>query len=315
METPFRLDHALLQRRLYHAAERGIDDGSDFLAREIARRMDERLDLIRIAPRRILDLGCGTGDDLARLGERYPNAERIGIDIAPPFLARALNRLAPRQNRLWRLFRKKSPPIQLASADALRLPLAEASVSLIWANLTLPFVDNPLRLFQEMHRVIQTDGLVMFTTFGPDTLRELREILPTHTGERVHRFTDMHDLGDTLIAAGFANPVLDMEIMTLTYSNPNKLFADLRSNAANNASLARPRGLTGRKAWETALARFEQTRLENALPITVELIQGHAWKPAPQQKPHETPTEHTPIWYASKNETHTKPVTPSNTKA
>jgi len=272
----FRLDHALLRRRLRRAAAQQGD--TDFLVREIARRMDERLDLIRITPRRILDLGCATGLDLARLGERYPDAARIGLDLSEPLLARARDRLIPAGNPLRRLFAKSAPPVGLAAADAARLPLANDSISLVWANLMLPFIDDPLPVFRETWRVIEPGGLVMFSSLGPDTLRELREILPAHAGERVHRFIDMHDLGDALIAAGFEDPVMDMEMVTLTYDRLDELFADLRANAANNAALARPRGLGGRAAWELSRARYEQHRREGRLPVTIEIIQGHAWK-------------------------------------
>ena len=291
MDSPqdFRLDHALLRRRLRQARARGDETDSDFLAREIARRMDERLDLVRIAPRRILDLGCGTGHDLVRLGERYPNAVRVGVDLAETLLAQARARLIPptlgfallsQPTLLRRLFGKRPPPVALAAADAMRLPLADGSISLVWANLMLPFIDAPLSVFREMCRVIETDGLVMFSSLGPDTLRELREILPAHAGERVHRFIDMHDLGDALIAAGFSDPVMDMEMLTLTYGRLDELFADLRANAANNAALARPRGLCGHTAWEQSRAFYEQRRHAGQLPVTVEIIQGHAWKSA-----------------------------------
>ena len=288
VDTPqdFRLDHALLRQRLRQAAARGADTDSDFLAREIARRMDERLDLIRITPRRILDLGCGAGFDLVRLGERYPNAARIGLDLSDSLLARARARLVPisQPNPLRRLFAKSAPPVGLAAADVARLPLADDSISLVWANLMLPFIDDPLPVFLEMCRVIEPGGLAMFSSLGPDTLRELREILPAHAGERVHRFIDMHDLGDALIAAGFEDPVMDMEMVTLTYDKLDELFADLRANAANNAALTRPRGLCGRAAWEQSRARYEQHRHEGRLPVTVEIIQGHAWKTGNAEK-------------------------------
>jgi malonyl-CoA O-methyltransferase len=282
--SDFHLDHALLRRRFRQAAAGGNCADSDFLAREIARRMDERLDFIRIDPRCILDLGCGAGHDLVRLGERYPDATRIGLDIAEPLLARAHARLAPTSSPLRRLFGKKNSPVGLAVAEAARLPLAEGAVTLIWANLMLPFIDDPLPVFREMYRVVETGGLVMLSTLGPDTLRELREILPAHAGERVHRFIDMHDLGDALIAAGFSDPVMDMEMTTLTYSSLDGLFADLRANAANNAALTRPRGLSGRTGWEQSRARYEQRRRDGSLPVTVEIIQGHAWKPASMEK-------------------------------
>jgi len=279
--SDFRLDHTLLRRRLRQGGA-GSAPGSDFLALEIARRMDERLDLIRIAPRRILDLGCGAGHDLVRLGERYPNAARIGLDLAYPLLARARARLAPEGTghafSLQRLFGKNPPPVVLAAAEGARLPLADGSISLVWSNLMLPFIDDPLPVFREMCRVTETGGLVMFSSLGPDTLRELRETLPAHTGERVHRFIDMHNLGDALLAAGFSDPVVDMEMATLNYDSLDALFADLRANAANNASLTRPRGLCGRTGWEKSRAHYERLRRDGCLPVAAEIIQGHAWK-------------------------------------
>ncbi|MDR3086799.1 MAG: methyltransferase domain-containing protein [Azoarcus sp.] len=280
----FRLDRALLRRRFNRAARVDVDE-ADFLAREIARRMDERLDYIRIAPRRVLDLGCGTGSDLERFGERYPAAARLGMDFAESMLARAHARFTPRHSDLRGLRRlfgqgggKNGASIQLAAADAARLPLADASVSLVWSNLMLPAIDDPLPVFREIHRVLDVGGLVMFSTLGPDTLRELREALPSHAGERVHRFIDMHDLGDALLRAGFTDPVMDMEMVTLTYASLDELFTDLRSTGFNNAALARPHGLSGRNAWAAARARYERLRRDGRLPVSVEIIQGHAWK-------------------------------------
>ena len=284
--TDFRLDRALLRRRFNRAAAH-VDE-VDFLVREIARRMDERLDYIRIAPRRILDLGCGTGSDLERFGERYPAATRIGVDFAESMLVRAQARLMPPRHDglsgLRRLFGKNarkskdSASVQLIAVDAERLPLADASVSLVWSNLMLPAIDDPLPVFREIHRVLDVGGLAMFSTLGPDTLRELRSILPARAQEHVHRFIDMHDLGDTLLHAGFADPVMDMEMVTLTYTRLDALFADLRLAGFNNAALARPRGLSGRNAWAAARARYESLRRDGRLPVSVEIIQGHAWK-------------------------------------
>ncbi|MDR2092911.1 MAG: methyltransferase domain-containing protein [Azoarcus sp.] len=286
MGTPpdFRLDHALLKRRFARAAAHC--DEAAFLVREIARRMDERLDYMRIAPKCILDLGCGTGGDLARLAERYPDAERLGIDFAPPMLVRAGQRLAPSRPGLRRLWRKSAPPARLIAAEAAQLPLADASVSLIWSNLLLPAVDDPLPVFREMHRTLEDGGLLMFSTLGPDTLCELRAALPAHAGERVHRFIDMHDIGDALLRAGFSDPVMDMEMLTLTYARLDELFDDLRAAAANNAAAARARGLAGRADWARARAHYETLRRDARLPVSVEIIQGHAWKtdrPAPRR--------------------------------
>lgn len=268
----FALDRALVRRRFERAAAH-CDDVS-VLAREVARRMDERLDYIRIAPRRIVDLGCGTGADLARLGQRYPQAQRVGIDFAVPMLARA----GAHAGLLGRLFaRARNTPL-LASADAAALPLARASVGLLWSNLMLNWLDDPLPAFVEMHRVLEVDGLLMFSTLGPDTLKELRAALPDAAGERVHRFIDMHDLGDALIKAGFADPVMDMEVVTMTYASVDELLRDLRLSGSANASRARPRGLAGKSGWAAARARLEASRRGGRLPMTFEIVQGHAWK-------------------------------------
>jgi malonyl-CoA O-methyltransferase len=283
----FRLDPALLRLRANRAAAHY--DEADFLAREVARRMDERLDYIRHTPRRILDLGCGTGADLVRLGARYPAAERIGIDFAAAMLQRARARLAPARG-LWHRLRARHrtapPALTLLEADARHLPLAAASVSLVWSNLTLAAIDAPHALFTELHRTLEPGGLLMFSTLGPDTLRELRAALPSRDGggDHVHHFTDMHDLGDALIKAGFADPVMDMEMLTLTYSTLDLLLADLRGTGATNAAAHRAHRLS-RADWAAARIHYERLRRDGVLPASVEIIQGHAWKAANRPAP------------------------------
>lgn len=279
-DADFTLDHALLRRRFGRAA--ASSDGTDVLAREVARRMDERLDYIRIAPQRILDLGCGTGADLPRLAERFPAATLLAADFAPQMLARAGARLRPQGGGLLRRLiggRPSAPPHVVADARA--LPIARASLGLVWSNLLLPALDDPLPAFREAHRTLEIGGLFMFSTLGPDTLRELRAALPAQHGERVHRFIDMHDLGDALVQAGFGDPVMDMEILTLTYTELDGLMRDLRASGGNNAATARPRGLSGRRGWAAARAAYEHLRRDGRLPATFEIIQGHAWKTAP----------------------------------
>lgn len=278
--TPdFQLDRHLLRRRCNAAA--ATSDGADVLAREIARRMDERLDYIRHDPRRIVDLGCGTGADLARLSERYPEAEVVGIDFAPAMLAHARAR-GGKPSGLWRRLVGGKPRLPVIAADATALPLARASVGMLWSNLMLPGLDDPLPALVEAQRVLEVGGMLMFSTLGPDTLKELRACLPARSGERVHRFIDMHDIGDALVKAGFSDPVMDMEMLTLSYSRLDDLFADLRRTGGNNASAARPRGLSGRGEWAGARARYEALRRDGRLPATFEIIQGHAWKAAPK---------------------------------
>jgi malonyl-CoA O-methyltransferase len=240
--------------------------------------MAERLDYIRVSPQRILDLGCGTGRDLPAFAQRYPDAERIGIDFAAPLLA------ASQQygGFLQRLFNSKRSP-RLACADAEALPLPRASVQMVWSNLMLNWLHEPMPALREMHRVLSVDGLLMFSTLGPDTLRELRGALPNNGGERVHRFIDMHDLGDCLLNAGFAEPVMDMEVITLTYTDLDALLLELQQAGATNASIARPRGLTGKRDWQQARETYERLRKEERLPATFEIVYGHAWKTAPKK--------------------------------
>ena len=280
--TRFALDRHLLRRRFERAA--ATCDSVDLLAREIARRMDERLDYIRVTPRRVLDLGCGTGADLPRLAERFPDATILAADFSPAMVSGAGTRIRPaRPGGLLRRLLSAAPaalPHLVAQSDA--LPLARASLGLVWSNLMLPALDDPLPTFREIHRTLEVDGLVMFSTLGPDTLRELRAVLPDRRGERVHRFIDMHDLGDALVQAGFTDPVMDMEIVTLTYPDLDTLLQDLRRSGGANAATSRPRGLSGRQEWAEARAAYERLRRDGRLPATFEVIQGHAWKAAPK---------------------------------
>ncbi len=279
----FILDRSLLRRRFGRAAP--SSDGADVLAREIARRMDERLDYIRLEPTRVLDLGCGTGADLPRLMQRFPQATMLAADFAAPMLTRAGIRVrgeAQAPGLLRRLLGKGRTELPHVVADACCLPFARGSIGMVWSNLMLPALDDPLPALQEIHRSLEVGGLLMFSTLGPDSLRELRAALPQGAGERVHRFIDMHDLGDALVKAGFADPVMDMEMLTLTYTEMDGLLQDLRATGANNAAHRRPRGLSGRRGWAEARASYEALRQDGRLPASFEIIQGHAWKAAPK---------------------------------
>ncbi|HQX08686.1 MAG TPA: methyltransferase domain-containing protein, partial [Zoogloea sp.] len=251
----------------------------DTLAREISRRMGERLDYIRIEPKRILDLGCGPGADLAAFAERYPGIPRIAVDSAPAMLTQARGEKGLFK-RLMR-FGKPADP-EFICADATALPLARASVSLAWSNLMLQWLHDPLPALKEIHRVLEVGGMLMFSTLGPDTLKELRAALPASNAEHLHRFIDMHDLGDALVGAGFSDPVMDMEMLTVTYTRLEDLFHDLRTSGSSNAALSRPRGLVGKDHWAALRANYEQLRRDGRLPATVEVVYGHAWKAAPK---------------------------------
>lgn len=274
---PFFLDRDFARRRFEHAAAsfaRG-----DALHREIGARMLERLDVLRLAPVRVLDLGCGTGASLAGLATRFSGAPVIGLDLAHA-MARAAE---PRRPAAWRRWLARSAPGPRAvCGDMAALPFTDASFGLAWSNLALQWLDDPLPALREAHRVLTVGGLIQFSTLGPDTLGELREAFGGGDA-RVRRFIDLHDLGDALGRAGFAAPVMDMEILTLTYEQLDGLFADLRATGSVNAMRARPRGLGGRGALAAARAAYEVRRRDGRLPATFEVIYGHAWKTAPRR--------------------------------
>jgi len=273
----FQLDPRLVRRRAGHAAAGYAT--VDALAREVSRRMAERLEYIRVEPRRILDLGCGPGADLPTLGERYPGIQRVAVDAAPAMLAEARGERGLLK-RLMRLGKPADP--DFVCADASALPLARGSISLAWSNLMLNWLHDPLPALKELNRVLEVGGLLMFSTLGPDTLKELRSALPPSSHEHVHRFIDMHDLGDALVGAGFSDPVMDMEMITVTYTRLDDLFRDLRASGCNNAATGRPRGLTGKSHWQHLRAAYEALRRDGRLPASVEVVYGHAWKAAPK---------------------------------
>ncbi|HSO07569.1 MAG TPA: malonyl-ACP O-methyltransferase BioC [Pelomicrobium sp.] len=252
-------------------------DRAAVLQREVADRMLERLDYVRLAPAAILDAGCGTGYGLERLRERYPQATRIALDLAPAML-RYVRERAP----WWRRALGRQPG--LVCGDLERLPLRPGSVDLVWSNLTLQWCNDLKAAFDGVHRALTVGGLFMFSTFGPDTLKELRAAFGrvdryTH----VNRFVDMHDIGDLLLAAGFADPVVDMEFVTVTYPDFARLLAEIRAIGAHNVTRGRRRGLMGKRAWQAAREHYETLRRDGVLPATFEVVYGHAWKTAPRR--------------------------------
>lgn len=259
--------------------------GSGFLRREIAARMHERLKLVKIAPRRVLDAGCGEGADLSLLQADYPAAQVIGLDAAAAMTdaarqpASALRALGGMLNRLL----PSKAGVDLVCGDFGNLPLGPNSVDLVWSNLALHWHPQPDRVFTEWRRVLRVDGLLMFSNFGPDTFRELRAAF-AELDELPHAlpFVDMHDFGDQLVEAGFSTPVMDMEVITVTYDTATALLADVRALGGNPLA-TRGRALVGRGAWGRMLAALErQRRPDGKLALTFEVIYGHAFRPAPR---------------------------------
>ena len=277
------LDLALARRRFARAAASPhAYDKASALQLEVAKRMLERLEYIKLAPRFVVDAGCGSGHALKGLAGRFPDARLIAVDTALGMLVRARSATGARALPSWMRRWFAEDPVCPLAADFDRLPLADASIGCLWSNLALHWARDPAATFAEWRRVLVTEGLVLFSTLGPDTLKELRSAWSTSGGAHVHPFIDMHDVGDMLVHAGFADPVMDMETITLTYRDLDGLFADLRATGTTNAHLARCRGLTGKVGWRAMRAAYEAMRRDGTLPATFEIIYGHAWKPQPR---------------------------------
>lgn len=277
-DTPHVIDPAAVRRAFSEAAD--AYDAAAQIQREIASRMVSRLDYVKISPQLIVDAGCGTGDDLRALGARYPGARRVGFDLAFGMVA-AAHRKTPWMRRKLAPLAAREPAF--FCGDVTRLALAPARAGLVWSNLALHWVSDPLAALRELHRVLEVGGLLTFSAAGPDTLKELRKAFGVvDTGAHVHRFMDMHDLGDMLIAAGFADPVMDMEMITVTYQGVADLLRDLRCSGGRNALVDRPRGLFTPRRMERLCAAYERQRRDGRLPATIEVVYGHAWKPQPR---------------------------------
>jgi malonyl-CoA O-methyltransferase len=265
------IDAKLLRRRFDRAA--GSFEQAAALHREVAARMLERLDLVRLVPQVVLDAGCATGRVAAALAARYPQARIVALDVSLRMLAQGW----PPRTRLSRLLRAPPPGLPVCGAME-RLPLATASVDLVCSSLALHWSAQPEQVLREMHRVLRRGGLLLFTTLGPDSLKELRAALPGSSAS-VHAFADMHDVGDLLVRTGFADPVMDMERLVLTYPDLDALLRELRATGSASAHRDLPRGLKGR-AWLARLAqRYDAQRSGGRLPATFEVVHGHAWKP------------------------------------
>jgi malonyl-CoA O-methyltransferase len=255
------------------AAAAASYDAAAVLAREVGHRMAARLDFVKIAPRRFADIGCATGDGVIDLQRRYPEALPLAVDYAQPMLA-AVQSKSGAGGWLDRL-RRRAP--RCVNADVRALPLATGSLDLVWSNLMLHWLADLRPAFAELHRVLATGGLLHFALLGPDTLKELRAAAEkVGAGGTARRFIDMHDIGDLLVAAGFADPVMEMEMLTLTYRTPRAFLTDQRHLGVRDELLGR---LPWRD-WRRVFAAWP--REEGRLPARFEIIYGHAWKAAPR---------------------------------
>ena len=278
------------RRRIRHAFNRAAPgfSGSDFLYREMARRMGERLDMVRITPQQILDAGCGLGVDRSMLGQRYPEALWLGIDSSMAMLAQGGRADLAASGFIRRLFNQaRHPRTMRAAADLSALPVAAHSMDLIWSNAALHWLDDLPETFKEFNRALRIGGLLMFSLFGPDTLKELRHAAQAAAGssarvDRTQTFVDMHDVGDMLVHGGFSDPVMDMETLTLTYADPWLALHELKKMGSCVATDWVARGLSTQGWWRRVMSHWPQDA-DGRYLLTFELVQGHAWKMAPKQ--------------------------------
>ena len=278
-----KCDHIINKRQLRQSFERAAAgyDKAALLQREVCDRMLSRLDYIKCIPGLILDAGSGTGYGSRKLATRYPVARILAVDLALAMHLQA----RPSSVSWWRkILSTGGSNMSYLCCDIEQLPLQNSCVGMVWSNLTLQWCNDIGRTFAEVHRVLQTEGLFMFSTFGPDTLRELRQaFIGMDDCSHINRFTDMHDIGDLLVYNGFAMPVMDMEYITMTYDDVISVMRDLKAIGAHNVIQDRKRGLTGKVGWQKVLSHYETLRREGKLPVTFELVYGHAWKLEPRK--------------------------------
>jgi malonyl-CoA O-methyltransferase len=273
MDPANLLDPSAVRRQF---ARRALRDGPDgFVLREVERRMLEHLELTRIDPGVIADLGCGRGHGLLALRARYPGASLVGVDLIEASARAAQAALAPRRGLIARLRGAASgPAAQAVVADIGRLPLATSCLGLAWSNLAVNWCHDVPAVLGEWHRALRPGGLVMFSAFGVDTFKELRA-----AGAVMMPFPDMHDLGDALVGAGFADPVMDMERIDLTYASAAALLDEVRA-LGGNARRDRARGLQSRarrRQWEERISAGANA--DGRIKLSLEVIYGHAWVP------------------------------------
>ena len=249
-------------------------DSAAILQREIGDRLIERLGLIRLQPDRILDLGSGTGYCTRALARCYPRARVTGVDIALAMTQAAARRV---RKSVWTGSGARECYV---CGDAETLPFASGSIDMVISNLALQWC-NPDAVFAEIARVLCPGGVLLFTSFGPDTLRELRTAWRSVDDDpHVHDFVDMHDLGDALVRARLAEPVVDVERIILTYPGVLDVLRDLKAIGAHNVVRHRHAGLTGKHRFAGFRSAYEaMADVDGRVPVSYEVVYGHAWAP------------------------------------
>lgn len=267
---PPLLDRAAIRRHVARASA-GYDQHA-VLAARLREELVSRLDWVAFTPEAVLDLGCGTGHAAATLALRWPRARVLALDASPAMLDQAARR-------------EGAARIERLCAEAEAIPLPEASVDLVFSNLMLPWCEDIDAVIAEVARVLRPRGLFTFTTLGPGTLAELRAAWHAAGGhEAMHPFTGMHEIGDGLVRAGLAEPVLDVSRFALTYPDVAAMLRDLRRTGSQNAAADRARGLTGRGRLRRLEESYEPFRDAGLLPASYEVVFGQAWGAIPRAR-------------------------------
>lgn len=252
-------------------------DAAQFLYGEIAQRMLSRLNYMTLQPQDILDAGCGAGHALDPLRAKYVDMSYIGVDHSEALLAVAEQRHAQTPS-LWQRLRKKGPNAPVfVQADLAKTTLAPASIDLIWSNLALHWHPDPEQVINEWRRLLRPERLLMFSTFGPASFQELRHAIEqAQLDTTTLDFVDMHDYGDMLLQHGFTDPVMDQEVLTLTYESAQKLLKDIYMLGGNPTPKRR---ILTRAALQRLVHALEsQRQMDGKIHLTVEVAYGHAWR-------------------------------------
>ena len=242
------------------------------MQREIGDRLLDRLDYINFQPQHILDVGAGTGTCSYQLAKKYTKSKIFMMDFATSMLQQA------KKKRTWT--ERWSSRYKFIGGDAAALPFSDNSMDMIFSNLAMQWCDDLAQVFSEFKRVLKPDGMLLFSTFGPDTLKELNQCWQQLDGyQHVNHFIDLHEIGDALLKGGFSDPVMDMEMITVTYPDVISIMRDLKQIGAHNVNQHRAKGLTGKATIKKLHAGYEVYRNDDVLPVSHEVIYGHAWIP------------------------------------
>jgi malonyl-CoA O-methyltransferase len=260
-------------RRRFDRAARDFDT-ADFVHAVTREGLLTRLEPLLLQPTTILDLGSATGATGRLLRQRFKRAYVVSLDLSRAMLTMA------RGNRGW--FSRSS----FAQGDAQRLPFADSTFDLIVSNQLLPWTPEPQAVFDQVSRTLKKGGVFAFATLGPDSLRELeRAWSAVDDLPHVNRFPDMHDIGDGLVRAGLADPVLDVDRLGVSYDDPDKLFADLTRAGGRNTLAARSRGLVGKGHFQAMVDALSASRADGRILLDLELVYGHCWGSGPKKDP------------------------------